>query len=55
MTASHINDDVFWLVLLASGIRPLRALALLTGGTLLQGIVATIMLIVLFEIIAFGS
>jgi len=40
MTASHINDDYFWLVSVGSGIRPLRALAVLTAGTLVQGVVA---------------
>jgi gluconate:H+ symporter, GntP family len=47
MTASHVNDDFFWLASLTSGIRPLRALAALTVGTLLQGIVAVGVLMVL--------
>jgi gluconate:H+ symporter, GntP family len=47
MTASHVNDDFFWLVSLTSGIRPLRALAVLTAGTLLQGFVAVAVLMVL--------
>jgi GntP family gluconate:H+ symporter len=45
MTASHINDDYFWLVSVTGGIRPLRALAALTAGTLLQGVVAVLLLI----------
>ena len=47
MTASHVNDDFFWLVSLTSGIRPLRALAVLTAGTLLQAFVAVAVLMVL--------
>ncbi len=48
MTVSHINDDYFWLVAVGSGISPLRALAALTAGTLLQGVVAVAMLMILF-------
>jgi len=48
MTVSHINDDYFWLVALGSGIRPLRALAALSAGTLMQGVVAVAMLMILF-------
>jgi gluconate:H+ symporter, GntP family len=44
-TASHINDDYFWLVSVTGGIRPLRALAVLTAGTLLQGAVAVLLLV----------
>jgi gluconate:H+ symporter, GntP family len=47
MTVSHINDDYFWLVAVSTGIRPLRALAALTAGTLLQGVVAVVVLLVL--------
>jgi GntP family gluconate:H+ symporter len=46
MTASHINDDFFWLASLTSGMRPLRALGVLTAGTLLQGILAVVMLMI---------
>ena len=45
MTVSHINDDYFWLVSVTTGIRPLRALAVLTAGTLMQGIVAVAVLV----------
>jgi gluconate:H+ symporter, GntP family len=55
MTVSHVNDDFFWLVSVTSGLRPLRTLLTLTAGTLLQGIAATIMLILVFEMIAFGA
>jgi len=40
MTASHINDEFFWLVSTSVGLRPLRGLVALTVGTLLQGVVA---------------
>jgi GntP family gluconate:H+ symporter len=46
MTASHINDDFFWLVSLGNGMRPLRALGVLTVGTLLQGVVAMVVLMI---------
>jgi gluconate:H+ symporter, GntP family len=46
MTVSHVNDDYFWLVSLASRIRPLRALAVLTAGTLMQGVVAAVVLMI---------
>jgi GntP family gluconate:H+ symporter len=46
MTASHINDDFFWLVSLGNGMRPLRALGVLTAGTLLQGVVAVVVLMI---------
>ena len=44
MTASHINDDYFWLVAVGGGIRPLRALGVLTAGTPTQGVVAVAVL-----------
>ena len=47
MTVSHVNDDLFWLASLAGGIRPLRALAVLTAGTLMQGVVAVAVLMIL--------
>jgi GntP family gluconate:H+ symporter len=40
MTASHVNDEYFWLVTASAGIGPARGLLALTGGTLVQGIVA---------------
>jgi gluconate:H+ symporter, GntP family len=45
MTASHINDDYFWLVSVTSGIRPLRALAVLSAGTLMQGVFGVLLLL----------
>ena len=52
MTVSHINDDYFWLVSVTSGIRPLRALAVLTAGTLVQGVVAVVVLTMIAALIA---
>ncbi len=47
MTFSHVNDEYFWLVTSSAGLRPLRAIAAITGGTLLQGFVALVALFVL--------
>jgi GntP family gluconate:H+ symporter len=52
MTVAHINDDFFWLVSVSSGLRPLRALAALTTGTLLQGFAAVAILLILAFLIA---
>ena len=52
MTAPHVNDDFFWLFSLASGTRSLRALVVLTAGTLLQGIVAVAALMMIAALIA---
>ena len=47
MTFSHVNDEYFWLVTSSTGLRPLRAIAAITGGTLLQGVAALVALLVL--------
>jgi GntP family gluconate:H+ symporter len=47
MTASHANDDYFWLTTRSAGLGPLRGVLAVTGGTLLQGIVAVAALLVL--------
>jgi gluconate:H+ symporter, GntP family len=52
MTVPHINDDYFWLVSVSTGLRPLRALAALTAGTLVQGVVAVAVLLVLAALVA---
>jgi GntP family gluconate:H+ symporter len=52
MTVSHINDDYFWLVSVSTGIRPLRALAAFTAGTLVQGVVAVAVLLVLAVLVS---
>jgi len=51
MTVSHINDDYFWLVSVGGGIRPLRALAVLSLGTLMQGVVAVGVLMIVGALI----
>jgi len=47
MTASHVNDDYFWLVSATAGFSPLRGLVTVTLGTLVQGLVAVAALLVL--------
>jgi GntP family gluconate:H+ symporter len=46
MTVSHVNDEYFWLVSASAGLRPLRRLAMVTGGTLLQGLIAVAVLVI---------
>jgi GntP family gluconate:H+ symporter len=52
MTVSHINDDLFWLVSVSTGVRPLRALASLTAGTLAQGVFAVAILLIVAALVA---
>jgi GntP family gluconate:H+ symporter len=52
MTVSHVNDEYFWLVCASAGFRPLRGLATLTLGTLLQGVAAVAMLLILSALCA---
>ncbi len=40
MTVSHVNDELFWLAAHRAGLQPLRGLATIGLGTLLQGIIA---------------
>ncbi len=47
MTMSHVNDPFFWLVTTSAGLSPLRGLATLTAGTLLQGLTAMVILLAL--------
>ena len=47
MTASHVNDEYFWLVSVTAGFSPLRGLGTVTIGTLLQGLVAVAVLVAL--------
>jgi gluconate:H+ symporter, GntP family len=51
MTVSHVNDDYFWLVSVTAGVRPLRALGALSAGTLLQGVVAIVALVILAALV----
>jgi gluconate:H+ symporter, GntP family len=47
MTGSHVNDEYFWMVAAGGGLSPLRALAAVTVGTLLQGFAAVTVLLLL--------
>jgi GntP family gluconate:H+ symporter len=47
MTISHVNDEYFWLVAAGAGLSPLRAVAAVTVGTLLQGLAAVAALLLL--------
>jgi GntP family gluconate:H+ symporter len=51
MTVAHINDEFFWLVSTSTGLRPLRGLAAFTVGTLLQGLVAVAVLLLLSMVV----
>ena len=44
MTICHVNDEFFWLVADRAGLPPLRALATIGLGTLLQGLIAAVAL-----------
>jgi gluconate:H+ symporter, GntP family len=52
MTVSHVNDEYFWLTTQSAGLRPLRGLATVSLGTLLQGIVAAAALFMISLLIA---
>jgi len=52
MTVSHVNDEYFWLVTGSGGLSPLRGLALITIGTLLQGLIAVAALLVLSVLVS---
>lgn len=45
VTAVHVNDPLFWLVAGEARLPSGRVLALLTGGTLVQGVVAAMLLL----------
>src|SRR5580704_10872149 len=47
MTVSHVNDDYFWLVADRAGFTPLRGLTAFSIGTLLQGLLTVIVLLLL--------
>jgi GntP family gluconate:H+ symporter len=47
MTVSHVNDEYFWLVAARAGLSPLRAVVAVTAGTLLQGLAAVAVLLLL--------
>ncbi len=52
MTIAHVNDDFFWLVADRAGVRPWRGLTTLSLGTLLQGLVAAAVLLILSLLLA---
>jgi gluconate:H+ symporter, GntP family len=47
MTVSHVNDDYFWLVTDKIGLAPRRGLTAFSFGTLLQGLLAIVILLIL--------
>jgi gluconate:H+ symporter, GntP family len=47
MTVSHVNDGYFWLVVDRAGLAPLRGLTAFSLGTLLQGLLAAAVLLIL--------
>jgi gluconate:H+ symporter, GntP family len=52
MTASHVNDEYFWVVTQSAGLRPLRGFATIGLGTLLQGFIAAAALLVMSLLVA---
>jgi gluconate:H+ symporter, GntP family len=52
MTFSHVNDEYFWLVTTSGGLAPRRGLATVTFGTLLQGLVAMAVLLILSVLVS---
>ncbi len=46
MTVVHVNDEYFWLVADRAGLTPPRGLATIGLGTLLQGLVAAAVLLI---------
>jgi GntP family gluconate:H+ symporter len=53
MTGPHVNDPFFWLLADAATLRPTRALAWITGGTIVQGVILVAALIVIKEAVLF--
>jgi GntP family gluconate:H+ symporter len=47
MTVSHINDEFFWLVTDRARLTPLRGFTKFSAGTVLQGLIAAVMLSIL--------
>jgi len=54
MTVSHFNDDYFWLVTISADLSPVRGLANLSVGTLLQGIVAMAAIFIIALLVSVG-
>ena len=54
MTVSHVNDEYFWLVTESTGFRPLRGIAAISLGTLLQGVIVAAVLLLLSLLLPHG-
>jgi gluconate:H+ symporter, GntP family len=54
MTVSHVNDEYFWLVTESTGFRPLRGIAAISLGTLLQGVIVAAALVLLSLLLPHG-
>jgi GntP family gluconate:H+ symporter len=54
MTVSHVNDEYFWLVTESTGFRPLRGIAAISLGTLLQGVIVAAALLLLSLLLPHG-
>jgi len=52
MTAAHVNDEFFWLVADRAGLSSLGALARISAGTLLQGLITVMALIALSLVVS---
>jgi gluconate:H+ symporter, GntP family len=52
MTFSHVNDEYFWLVTKSAGFSPLRGIATISLGTLLQGLIAVAILLLSYMIMS---
>jgi GntP family gluconate:H+ symporter len=52
MTACHVNDEFFWVVTQSAGLRPLRGLVTIGLGSLLQGFIAAVALLIMFLFVA---
>jgi gluconate:H+ symporter, GntP family len=55
MTVSHVNDEYFWVVTQSAGLRPLRGIATIGLGTLLQGFIAAAALLIMSLLVAPSS
>jgi gluconate:H+ symporter, GntP family len=52
MTVSHVNDDYFWVVTTSAGFSPLRGIATISLGTLLQGLIAVAALLLAYGVMS---
>jgi GntP family gluconate:H+ symporter len=53
VTISHVNDEYFWLVSSTAGFSPLRGVATISFGTLLQGLLAAAMLLLASQLVPY--